>query len=163
MISFGPPSTHARVAYQSEPKDDVNSGFWSVIEINIGVICICLPPLRALLSRHLHFLTQSRTGADASERPYPLGYVKTDPNSSKASEQRPVHHAQGRMYPEQSEEELVSGRDDNRTLESMDGKSGGIMKTTQIFVTERKMNGVRIRRDDSDIPEEVKDWQMGMR
>jgi hypothetical protein len=67
------------------------------------------------------------------------------------------------MYPEQSEEELVSGRNDNRTLESMDGKSGGIMKTTQIFVTERKMNGVRIRRDDSDIPEEVKDWQMGMR
>lgn len=142
---------------------DVNSGFWSVIEINIGVICICLPPMRALLSRHLHFLISNRSGMDDADRPYPLGYVKTDPNSSKSSEPKLVHlpDGQGRrtMYPEESEEELVHGSNER----GHGRQESGIMKTMQFSVTEQERTGTATKQEEKNMPEEVTDWQRRMR
>lgn len=119
--------------------------------------------MRALLSRHLHFLTSNRSGADDGDRPYPLGYVKTDPNSSKSSEPRPVHLPDGqgrrRIYPEDSEEELVYGK-----KESAHGRQeSGIMKTMQFSVTEQERARTATKGEEKNMPEEVRDWQMRMR
>jgi hypothetical protein len=143
----------------------VNSGFWSVIEINIGVICICLPPLRALLSRYLHFLKDSRSGIDgASDRPYPLGYVKTDPTSSKTSKMtsnsREVHNV-GRGYPEESEEELVfmgNKREHRNGNGDLERNNSGIMKTTQFSVTEGTIGPEYLEK-----PPRLKHWKRDMR
>lgn len=56
-------------------KDDVNSGFWSVIEINVGVISVSLPPLRASIARYIPFLSGDRMQGATSMKLSDAKYV----------------------------------------------------------------------------------------
>ncbi|KAK0102060.1 hypothetical protein ONS96_006024 [Cadophora gregata f. sp. sojae] len=97
---------------------DITSGFWSVIEINVGVICICLPPLRALLSRQFSFFNRSRSRVTGSSKGGPYNHSagkagEAGIGSSAPSELVTIGGSGGRGTrerkgdPESSEEELV--------------------------------------------------------
>lgn len=55
--------TSLHVATSSDTTYEVASGFWSIIEINVGVICVCLPPLRALLVRFISIHASTYSGS----------------------------------------------------------------------------------------------------
>ncbi|KAH9221259.1 hypothetical protein DL95DRAFT_15988 [Leptodontidium sp. 2 PMI_412] len=132
---------------------DINSGFWSIIEINVGVICICLPPLRSLLSRQFAFFNRSRTRAGGSSGPY-NNNGKGQSGSQAPSELVTIGGTGGsknregrkRGDPESSEEELVffpgdkKGGEGELEFNGMGG-GGGILKKTEFKVTERSRDG----------------------
>jgi hypothetical protein len=135
--------------------DDINSGFWSIIEINVGVICICLPPLRALLSHHVPFFGRSRTHVTGSNSngPYPKqgGYLKSDPSKNElGGSTNGSHGHKWRNEPKDSEEELVFGSNINSMA-----REGVIMKKTEIAITASRRDG------GDDI--EMKDWERQLR
>ncbi|KAH7384930.1 hypothetical protein BKA64DRAFT_759685 [Cadophora sp. MPI-SDFR-AT-0126] len=132
---------------------DITSGFWSVIEINVGVICVCLPPLRSLLSRQFSFFNRARTRVNGSSGPY---------NNSKNGSHAPSElvtiggtggsrNRERKGEPESSEEELVFmgvGGGGGLDRKRRDGElEGGILKKTEFKVTERS----RSRDGDLDI------------
>ncbi|GAB7355729.1 hypothetical protein MBLNU459_g6424t1 [Dothideomycetes sp. NU459] len=79
-----------KAARSHDATYNMNSGFWSVIEINVGVICISLPPLRAFLSRYIPFLNRSpgsSKGYSSGNRPkitgpHQAGGWKSDSNNT---------------------------------------------------------------------------------
>jgi hypothetical protein len=137
------PASWSHMAYSS--LDDVKSGYWSLIEINVGVICICLPPLRALLSRQFPSLNFGMSGGDAYPRPYLSSSIST-PKSGASSGIR-----KGRTVPLESEEELVYFTDEN-SLPLMDN---GITKTTEFKVTETGKEGKELER----VHVRLKQWE----
>jgi hypothetical protein len=115
----------------------VKSGFWSLIEINVGVICICLPPLRALLSRKFPSLNFGISGSD----PYPRPYLSSNISAPKSGGSSGIRKGKGKV-PLESEEELVYFKDENN-LPSTDN---GITKTTEYKVTEMGKEGEELER-----------------
>lgn len=87
-------SLHAAVRGDDPPWDNVSSAYWSVIELNCGIICASLPPLRPLL-RHVNIITTfSRTG-DAE----PRGGSDYKGSYSKGSGARDAPGAGRAVYP----------------------------------------------------------------
>ncbi|CZT12686.1 uncharacterized protein RAG0_18092 [Rhynchosporium agropyri] len=148
---------------------DITSGFWSVIEINVGVICICLPPLRSLLSRQFAFFNHSRTRiTDSPSNPNSKSKYPHDSSSRAPSElvtiggtggsrnrerERDLDNRRRRqeLGAEISEEDLVFVRDGKEDVEhgpeSGDsdrecGMGGGIVKKTEFDfeITERRLD-----------------------
>lgn len=63
-------------------EDYVEVGYWSTIEISIGIVCACMPAIRALLSHVFPFVFGgTRTGTSGARSPYPF-------NSKKSSSQK---------------------------------------------------------------------------
>ncbi|KAH7313000.1 hypothetical protein BKA65DRAFT_558216 [Rhexocercosporidium sp. MPI-PUGE-AT-0058] len=144
---------------------DITSGFWSVIEINVGVICICLPPLRSLLSRQFAFFNRNRT---ASNGPYnnnkpqsgssaPSELVTIGGTGGTGSRTRERKRAGGEM--ESSEEELVFFPESKKRVDDLEfngvGAEGGILKKTEFKVTERSRDGASDVDVESEFGEQV--------
>ena len=173
----------SRIFSHANPSpDDIHSGYWSVIEINVGVICVCLvcqhrpqflfsflqqqqnkltlpkPPLHSLLSRQFKFFNAKRSRATAgSDGPYNHGA-----SDGKNSELVTIggsgpgrKNMRKRTDPENSEEELVYSKDDlSQSDNPMSKNEGGILKKTEINVTET------ITRDDDDTNQtRMKPWE----
>jgi hypothetical protein len=90
-----------------------------------------MPPLRALLARHIFKREKSTGNSSNPNRPYHGKYIPSDPSSQKTGARTPVR--KGRGDPEESEEELVYFTHEHSTL----SKDNGIMKTTEINITKR--------------------------
>ncbi|KAG4418995.1 hypothetical protein IFR04_007856 [Cadophora malorum] len=130
---------------------DITSGFWSVIEINVGVICVCLPPLRSLLSRQFSFFNRTRTRVgNGSSGPYNNSKSGHGNGSHAPSELVTIGGTGGsrnrerKGEPESSEEELVfmGVGDKKRRDGDLEGSlEGGILKKTEFKVTERSRDG----------------------
>ncbi|KAG9243770.1 hypothetical protein BJ878DRAFT_104747 [Calycina marina] len=118
--------TALKSANSTDPTFDVDSGFWSVIEINVGVICICLPPLRSLLSQFVPFLIGSRHVVAGSGSGYP--YVGGKGDASRAGEVPGRSRIAGHHEILDSKEELV-----------FEDPKGGITKSTHITVSETRI------------------------
>ncbi|GAB7350189.1 hypothetical protein MBLNU459_g0851t1 [Dothideomycetes sp. NU459] len=57
----------SRIAHSKDPtRDNVNAATWSVIEINVGIVCASLPPLKAFLSRIFPGLMASNFSASTN-------------------------------------------------------------------------------------------------
>lgn len=127
--------------------DDITSGFWSVIEINVGVIVICLPALRTLLSRQFSFLNNSR---DPSENgPYhPHSDMPTQLVTIGGSGPRKQTRKKG--DPDNSEEELVYFSGEN----NVSVKDKSILKKTEFVISERE-----VRKDDEVDQSVLKPWE----
>ncbi|KAG9241409.1 hypothetical protein BJ878DRAFT_230803 [Calycina marina] len=128
---------------------DITSGFWSVIEINVGVICICLPPLRALLSRHVSFFNRNRSHDD-TEGPYGSHSAPSELitiGGGNGTGKRGAHKIRGL---EDSEEELVYATN----AHSVPVRDSGITKKTEFAVTETHVTG-----SDSDKQMRLKPWE----
>ncbi|KFZ24156.1 hypothetical protein V502_01368 [Pseudogymnoascus sp. VKM F-4520 (FW-2644)] len=126
---------------------DITSGFWSVIEINVGVIVICLPTLRTLLSRQFSFFNHSRNRTDG--RPYHAhsnepSELVTIGGSGPRGQTRKKGELDG------SEEELVYVTGENSVRE----RDGSILKKTEFVISER---GVR----EGDVGDQnvLKPWE----
>lgn len=110
--------------------DDITSGFWSVIEINVGVIVISLPPLRTSLSRQFSFFNRNRTGSDGGSY---------HPHSNQPSQlvtiggSRPRSQTRKNGEPDDSEEKLVFVTGENNTHV----RDGSILKHTEFVISER--------------------------
>ncbi|KAH8203349.1 hypothetical protein TruAng_002444 [Truncatella angustata] len=71
MIQFG--------STKNVTQDYVEVGYWSTIEISIGIVCACMPAIRALLSHILPvvFGGSSTGGSGAPTQPYPFKSEKS--------------------------------------------------------------------------------------
>lgn len=116
---------------------DVKSGFWSLIEINVGVICICLPPLRALLSRQFPSLNFGISGSD----PHPQPYLSSSISAPKSGGSTGIRKGRGQA-PLESEEELVYFTDEN----SLPLRDNGIKDATGYKVTDMGKERERLER-----------------
>lgn len=125
--------------------DDITSGFWSVIEINVGVIVICLPPLRTLLSRQFSFFNRSRSRTDGG--PY---HAHSDEPSQLVTigGSGPRGQTRKKGEPDDSEEELVTGDNSVRVMD------GSILKKTGFVISERG-----VREGDVDDQRVLKPWE----
>jgi hypothetical protein len=112
-------------------QDDVTSGYWSLVEINVGVICICLPPLRALLSRQF----PSLNFGISSNEPHPRPYLSSKISAPKSGGSSRTKKPRGAV-PLESEEELIYFTAEN----SLPLMENGIIKTTEFKVTEMGAN-----------------------
>ncbi|KJZ79578.1 hypothetical protein HIM_01047 [Hirsutella minnesotensis 3608] len=66
-------------------RDFLEIGLWSMIEINVGIICVCMPSLRLLLVRLFPFLTSSSQRHYSKQRKTPPGaYVRALSASEKS-------------------------------------------------------------------------------
>ncbi|KAK1827392.1 hypothetical protein QBC39DRAFT_176056 [Podospora conica] len=109
-------SLHAAVRGDDPPWDNVSSAYWSVIELNCGIICASLPPLRPLL-RHLNIITTfSRTG-DAE----PRGASDYKGSYSKGSGARDAPGAGRPVYPLTNLSAMAS----REALQGREGESDG--------------------------------------
>jgi hypothetical protein len=129
------------------PLDDITSGFWSVIEINVGVIVICLPTVRTLLSRQFSFFNRSRNRTDG--RPYHAhsnepSELVTIGGSGPRGQTRKNGELDG------SEEELVYVTGEN----SVRVRGGSILKKTEFVISERG-----VREDDVGDQSVLKPWE----
>ncbi|KFY79430.1 hypothetical protein V499_01559 [Pseudogymnoascus sp. VKM F-103] len=124
---------------------DITSGFWSVIEINVGVIVICLPPLRTLLSRQFSFFNRSRSRTDGG--PY---HAHSDEPSQLVTigGSGPRGQTRKKGEPDDSEEELVTGDNSVRVMD------GSILKKTEFVISERG-----VREGDVDDQRVLKPWE----
>lgn len=127
--------------------DEVTSGFWSVIEINIGVIVICLPPLRTLLSRQFSFFTRSQDRSDGG--PY-HAHSNQPAELVTIGGSGPRNQTRKKGEPDDSEEELVFATGEDR----LRVRGGSILKKTEFVISER---GVR----EGDVNDEgvLKPWE----
>ncbi|KAK9779469.1 hypothetical protein SCAR479_03535 [Seiridium cardinale] len=82
MIEFG--------STKNATQDYVEVGYWSTIEISIGIVCACMPAIRALLS-HTFPLVFGGTRANSSgpASPYPFSNKKS--GQSTSDNQKPHH------------------------------------------------------------------------
>ncbi|OBT52763.1 hypothetical protein VE04_07067 [Pseudogymnoascus sp. 24MN13] len=124
---------------------DITSGFWSVIEINVGVIVICLPPLRTLLSRQFSFFNRSRSQTDGG--PY---HAHSDEPSQLVTigGSGPRSQTRKKGEPDDSEEELVTGDNSVRLMD------GSILKKKEFVISERG-----VREGDVDDQRVLKPWE----
>lgn len=125
--------------------DDITSGFWSVIEINIGVIVISLPPLRTLLSRQFSFFNRSRNRTDRG--PY---HAHSDEPSQLVTigGSGPRSQTRKKGEPDGSEEDLVTGVNGVRVMD------GSILKKTEFVISEGS-----VREGDGDDQGVLKPWE----
>lgn len=61
-------------------------GYWSIIEVDVGVFCLCMPALRTFLG-HLYPTVFGSTRGDASTTDHPISHNKAraPENSSNTS------------------------------------------------------------------------------
>lgn len=125
--------------------DDITSGFWSVIEINVGVIVISLPPLRTLLSRQFSFFNRSRNRSNGG--PY---HAHSDEPSQLVTIGGSGPRSQNRKKgePDDSEEELVTGENGVRVMD------GSILKKTEFVISEGS-----VREGDGNDQGVLKPWE----
>lgn len=55
---------------------NAKTAYWSAIELNVGVLCACLPTLRPLLKKYVPFLLGSSTGATTADT-HKLAYLSS--------------------------------------------------------------------------------------
>ncbi|RDW78310.1 hypothetical protein BP5796_06162 [Coleophoma crateriformis] len=113
---------------------DVNSGFWSVIETNVGVICICLPPLRSLITKYVPNFGTTRSGrSGGSKSSYPPPSYSNSTPVQNTIGGGPIEGSWGtarvRGSAGDSEEELVADLEGNLS------DRGGIRKTMEVHLT----------------------------
>jgi len=104
------------------------------------VICICLPPLRALLSRQFKFFNQRHKRVTGSDGPYGAhssapSELVTIGGSNGMHGRKPINHK--RKDHEDSQEELVYFTNEN----SPPLGESGITKRTEFAVTETHTRG----------------------
>ncbi|CAI7673273.1 unnamed protein product [Penicillium manginii] len=57
-------------------RDNAAGGYWSVIEIDVGVFCLCMPAMRSLLGRLFPKVFRSTKGTRTSSSGQPLSHKK---------------------------------------------------------------------------------------
>lgn len=66
-------------------EDYVEVGYWSTIEISIGIVCACMPAIRALLSHVFPFIFGgTRSGSSGAVSPYPFRSDKSAQTGGKS-------------------------------------------------------------------------------
>lgn len=81
--------------------DFLEVGVWSHVEINVGVICVCLPSLRLLLVRlfpNILGTTGQRDTRSYIDVDYTRGHLKTHERYAKAAARGEEHDDVGRFH-----------------------------------------------------------------
>jgi len=71
MSAVGFPSIYLYCKANRITDDNINSAIWSAVEVNLGIICACLPTLKPLVSRCFpHLLLSNRKELTLTTIPY---------------------------------------------------------------------------------------------
>ena len=127
-----PRSSHLPIPYHSLSSAPINI-LTSAVEVNVAIICGCLPSLAAYISRHRQFFSSLRSHIR-------LGSVSFRKHSYKSSKQSPSKELIGAESPASTEEDT---RYDPITLGSAVYYDGRFLKTvdgTQ-FVRSQDLGG----------------------
>ncbi|KAJ5037941.1 uncharacterized protein L3040_006817 [Drepanopeziza brunnea f. sp. 'multigermtubi'] len=126
--------SHGIVPLADILADNIDSGYWSITDINVGVICISLPPLHACPFRLCAFFTGFYTRTNASSGPHHKSYSKSSSEPAAVGTHTKTQKSQKKRsflsrQSAGSDFDLVFFTSDHNL------KEGGIMKMPEIAVT----------------------------